>query len=212
MAHASSQLSAERRRLRRLRRAVSPQARAGAERRIAATLRELGIIARGRRVAIYLAFGGEVDLRLTIRDARRAGARLYAPRITSYRRRTMVFVPLSAGRQRGRNRLGIAEPHSPLAERLAVSALDAIIVPLVGFDERGHRLGMGAGFYDRALRRRGDRGRAWRRPLLVGVGFACQQTAPIAAAPWDVPLDLIVTERGVIDGTATEHRHRRHPA
>jgi 5-formyltetrahydrofolate cyclo-ligase len=57
---------------------------------------------------------------------------------------------------------------------------------------------MGAGYYDRALRRRLDRQRAWRRPLLVGVGFACQQLPAIPASPWDVPLDLVVTERGIV--------------
>ncbi|HSW32224.1 MAG TPA: 5-formyltetrahydrofolate cyclo-ligase, partial [Steroidobacteraceae bacterium] len=59
-------------------------------------------------------------------------------------------------------------------------------------------LGMGAGFYDRALRRRLNAGRPWRRPWLVGVAFACQELPGIAASPWDVPLDLIVTEQGLV--------------
>jgi 5-formyltetrahydrofolate cyclo-ligase len=57
---------------------------------------------------------------------------------------------------------------------------------------------MGAGFYDRALRRRLDRSATWRRPRLIGVAYACQQLPLIPASPWDVPLDLVVTDRGVI--------------
>jgi 5-formyltetrahydrofolate cyclo-ligase len=57
---------------------------------------------------------------------------------------------------------------------------------------------MGAGYYDRALRRRLDRDAAGQRPLLIGVAFACQQLDEIPASPWDVPLDLVVTERDVI--------------
>jgi 5-formyltetrahydrofolate cyclo-ligase len=79
-----------------------------------------------------------------------------------------------------------------------VVGIDVVVLPVVGFDRRGNRLGMGAGYYDRALRRRQDAARAWRRPLLVGVAFACQELPAIPASPWDVPLDLIVTERGII--------------
>ena len=69
---------------------------------------------------------------------------------------------------------------------------------LVAFDAAGNRLGMGAGYYDRALRRRLERSTPWRRPRLIGVAYACQQVPAIPASPWDVPLDLVVTERGVI--------------
>ena len=94
MAQRSRQVADERRRLRGLRRALAGQERRAAERRIAATLRRLGCTARGRRVALYLARDGEVDLAELIRAARRGGARLYAPHITSQRRRTMRFLPL----------------------------------------------------------------------------------------------------------------------
>ena len=57
---------------------------------------------------------------------------------------------------------------------------------------------MGGGYYDRALSRRLDGRHAWRRPRIVGVAFACQETQVFEPAPWDVPLDLIVTERGVL--------------
>jgi 5-formyltetrahydrofolate cyclo-ligase len=58
---------------------------------------------------------------------------------------------------------------------------------------------MGAGFYDRALRRRVERTQPWRRPRLIGVAYAVQQVDRLERQPWDVPLDLVVTERGVLD-------------
>ncbi|HEX9772177.1 MAG TPA: 5-formyltetrahydrofolate cyclo-ligase [Steroidobacteraceae bacterium] len=208
MAQRSQQLSDERRRLRRLRRTLPARERLSAERRITASLRALGLLVRGRRVAVYLAADGEVDLDGLIRVARHAGVRLYAPRVTSIRRRSMAFVPLPADAPMTRNRYGIAEPTVSLARRLAPPHLDTVIAPLVGFDRLGHRLGMGAGFYDRALRRRLATGRAWRRPRFVGVAFACQETSTLSAAAWDVPLDLVVTERGVLRPSGARSQHR----
>jgi 5-formyltetrahydrofolate cyclo-ligase len=198
MPQRSRQVTDERRRLRALRRALTGEERRAAERRIVATLRRLGCAARGRRVALYLARDGEVDLAELIRAARRGGARLYAPHITSQRRRSMRFMPLRDDRSLRRNWYGIDEPAHEPAHGIPTGRLDIILTPLVGFDRQGHRLGMGAGYYDRALRRRLGSSGAFRRPRLIGVAFACQETGTIAAAPWDVPLDLVVTERGVV--------------
>jgi 5-formyltetrahydrofolate cyclo-ligase len=201
MAQRSQQLAVERRRLRRLRRAVTGRERRDAERSIVASLRRLGCAARGRRVAVYLARDGEPDLAQFVHMARRSGVRLYAPRITSRRRRTIRFLPLTAGGALPRNWYGIAEPAVAPALAIGLQHLDIVLAPLVGFDRHGNRLGNGAGYYDCALRRRLPAGRAWRRPRIVGIGFACQQSDALIAAPWDVPLDLIVTERGVLRPT-----------
>jgi 5-formyltetrahydrofolate cyclo-ligase len=139
---------------------------------------------------------GEVDMRPCLELAGTRGTRVYVPRIVNRRRRHMLFAPWTAGAARRCNAFGILEPRSAAGARPAL-ALDVVVLPLVGFDPRGHRLGMGAGYYDRALRRR-LAGSAWRRPRLVGVAYACQQLAEIPASPWDVPLDLVVTERGII--------------
>ena len=197
MALATAEVRAARRRLRELRLGLDPRARAAAQRAIRSRLEQLGIFRRGARVALYLPMPGEVDLRPSFDDAAGRGVLLYVPRITSHRGRRMVFAPWTRGAPQRRNTLGIAEPSSMAGRRPAVG-IDVVVLPVVGFDHRGNRLGMGAGYYDRALRRRQDAARAWRRPLLVGVAFACQELPAIAASPWDVPLDLIVTERGII--------------
>jgi 5-formyltetrahydrofolate cyclo-ligase len=80
--------------------------------------------------------------------------------------------------------------------------LDLVLMPLVGFDADGNRLGMGAGFYDRKfafLRHR----RAWRRPLLLGIAFDAQRVERFDAALHDVPLWGVVTERAVYGRAAS---------
>jgi 5-formyltetrahydrofolate cyclo-ligase len=69
---------------------------------------------------------------------------------------------------------------------------------------------MGAGYYDRALWHRATRTAGWRRPRLIGIAYSIQQVERIAAQPWDVPLDLVVTERGVLRCTPVprEEPHR----
>ena len=71
---------------------------------------------------------------------------------------------------------------------------DVVIVPLAGFDARGHRLGYGGGFYDRTLRAL----RAEGAVLAIGLAWACQQVESIPVEPTDEPLDLIVTDRGPV--------------
>ena len=197
MAQPTAEVRAARRRLRELRLGLTPAARSAAERTIRATLDRLGVFRGGAHVALYLPMPGEVDLRPSIEGARRRGTRIYVPRIVSRRRRRMLFAPWADGATWRTNAFGIVEPGTAAGAR-PVIGLDVVVLPVVGFDPRGNRLGMGAGYYDRALRRRLERGAAWRRPLLVGVAFACQQLDDIPASPWDVPLDLVVTERGVI--------------
>jgi 5-formyltetrahydrofolate cyclo-ligase len=68
---------------------------------------------------------------------------------------------------------------------------DLIIMPLLGFDAAGTRLGYGGGYYDRTL------ARLSKRPRLIGLAFAAQELAAIPHEAHDVPLDAIVTETGV---------------
>jgi 5-formyltetrahydrofolate cyclo-ligase len=198
MAQPSPETRAARRKLRALRLALSPAERSAAELAITDSLRRMGVFQRGRRVAVYLAMPGEVNLAPVIAAGWRAGCRLFVPRVTSRRRGAMRFVPLDRGTRFRANCYGIAEPESPLRGWAAPLTLDTILMPVVGFDRHGNRLGMGAGYYDRALRHRRDPGRRWRKPRLVGLAFACQQSDDIVPSRWDVPLDLVVTEREVI--------------
>lgn len=92
------------------------------------------------------------------------------------------------------NRFGIMEPLVEVDSLLAVGDLDVLLLPLLAVDSAGHRLGSGAGYYDRALSAK--LGKPASKPQLIGLAFACQQVPRIPSADWDVPLDALVTEAG----------------
>ena len=196
---------AARRRLRALRRSMPRAERAAAARAIAARLRRLGCARPGLRVAAYLAMPGEASLADFLAAASATGTRLWVPRIASRRRRTLEFVELAPGASLRRGAYGIAEP-AGCGRPVRIGNLDVVLVPLVAFDRAGHRLGMGAGYYDRALAARRDRDRAYRRPKLVGIAYACQEVDSIEPRPWDVALDAVVTERELIVPRAAARR------
>ncbi len=101
------------------------------------------------------------------------------------------FAPWKAGDALVGNKFGIPEPDVDPATALEPDAMALVAVPLVGFDARGHRLGMGGGWYDKtfAFRKLGKG-----TPHLVGVGFEAQRVDALHAEDWDVPLDAICTE------------------
>ena len=198
MAQPSAELNAERRRLRELRRSLPAAFREQAARDIARRIERLGVLKPGRRVAVYLAVRGEVSLDRVIRRGWRTGVHVYTPRVLNVRRRSMTFLPLLPGRVLERSGYGLFEPPHLVHDRVRPSRLDVVLMPLLGFDRAGHRLGMGAGLYDRAFRHRVDARRAWRRPRLIGIAYACQEVSRISPSTWDVALDLVVTEKGVM--------------
>lgn len=107
----------------------------------------------------------------------------------------LQFAPWSPGAPLTPNRYGIPEPAVDPHQLLAPEQIQLAVVPLVGFDRGGARLGMGAGYYDRSF---APRQSAMPPPWLVGVGFATQQVDAIEQAPWDVRMDAICTERETI--------------
>ncbi len=153
-----------------------------------------GLLLKHSRIGFYLPFEGEMDLLPLLNSALWLGKACYLPVVPQGFERKLYFTRLTAFPNWYRNRFGIHEHWSPRPVR--ASRLDLLLVPLVGFDEAGYRLGMGGGFYDASLaylRRR----KTWRKPYLVGVGYECQRIARVPRDPWDVPLDAVLTESRV---------------
>jgi 5-formyltetrahydrofolate cyclo-ligase len=185
-----------RRQLRARRRALPATERACAHRQFARILARAHLLLPHRRVAVYFAYGHEADLSAVIELARRRRCELYLPVITDFRHSRMRFVRYGAHSPMRTNRYGIPEPHPRDAAIIPVRQLDLVLLPLVAFDARGWRLGSGAGFYDRSLHHLRE-GRRWRRPKLIGVGYECQRVPQLQPDHWDVPLDGMLTERGL---------------
>jgi 5-formyltetrahydrofolate cyclo-ligase len=191
----TSTLQAERRklraRMRAARRSLSPAERRVAERRIVDHIRSLPEFRRARRIAVFLAFDGEPSLASLIASAAARGKRVYAPVLTGAR---MHFTELDTRARLATNFFGILEPRvgGPIDPR----ELDLVLTPLVAFDDRGVRVGVGRGYYDRCFGFLLNR-RRWRRPKLVGVAYELQRVAELPRQAWDVPLAAAVTDAGV---------------
>jgi 5-formyltetrahydrofolate cyclo-ligase len=147
----------------------------------------------GCRVALYLPFDAESDTTALIAAARRRGVQVYVPVISDRRHGRLRFYPLTGATTAGE--FGIFVPRLRLTS-ISPQWLDLIVIPLVGVDGTGRRLGMGGGYYDRALAFRRRR-RCWKGPHLVGFAFDCQRTTAQFAEAWDLRLDSLATESGM---------------
>ncbi len=130
----------------------------------------------------------EVDVRPLMHALRGNGARLCLPAILDGT--TIAFRELVRGAPMVEMGFGTMGP-GPEAEELRPSLM---LVPLAAFDARGHRIGYGAGYYDRAIERLGQAGKP---PRLIGIAFDCQLVAGVPDEPHDVALDEILTESGL---------------
>jgi 5-formyltetrahydrofolate cyclo-ligase len=135
-------------------------------------------------IAIYSPFSGEIDPTELVTDRQT----FYLPVIDSHT--GMHFVEANLSDEMHANRFGILEPQS--GKTIAITSLDMIVLPLVAFNRRGDRLGMGAGFYDRALANLGG------SPYRVGIAYSWQEVDQLTSNPWDVPLHAVVTDKEII--------------
>ncbi len=130
----------------------------------------------------------EVDVRPLMFALRERGARLCLPAILD--KTTIVFRELVRGAALVDMGFGTAGP-GPDAEILEPSIM---LVPLAAFDARGHRIGYGAGYYDRAIAHLLDKGLT---PRLIGIAFDCQQVERVPDEPHDVTIPEVLTESGL---------------
>jgi 5-formyltetrahydrofolate cyclo-ligase len=183
-----------RKELRLRRRALGKSFKHRVSKRVMQLLIRHGWLKHGQRVGIYLAMDEEVSLSEVIDAAQHRGCSLFLPQIINTRRRIMKFYPYHQQSRLIVHRWGIrqlARTTLPCATR----SLDLVLVPLVGFDDQGHRLGMGGGFYDRHFAFL--RNARVVRPKLIGVAFSCQKISAIDAQPHDIQLNAVVSEHGL---------------
>ncbi len=177
--------------LRRQRARLSEQERAHATAAIMQQVRALPAFQQAGVVHTYVSFGDEVATHDLIRMRLAAGAPVAVPKVIKQEKRLAhFFVPHFAALQPGV--LGILEP-SPehgAVPAPAIAAFEVILVPGLGFDRRGNRLGYGQGYYDRFL--------AEAPGLKIALAFRSQLVTSIPVAAYDQRVDLIVTEEEVI--------------
>lgn len=172
-------------RLRQRRKAIAASAVNQAERAIARHGLRCTALRRARRVGVYLAMGSELRTAALIRALQQRGTRVFAPAVV---RGQLCFRALD-GQRLSRHALGMAQPVE--GRPLRAAELDVLLLPLLGVDARGTRLGQGGGYYDRAL------ARCRYRPYRIGVGYALQAVETLPREPWDQPLHALLTEQGL---------------
>jgi 5-formyltetrahydrofolate cyclo-ligase len=179
--------------LRLRRRGLSSGAQRFAARQLALRAQRQPWYIRARSLVLYIAADGEIDPQILLRHALAQGKRVYLPQLRSGNR--LGFGEYRAGMRLRRNRFGIPEPL--LRRHLSLEKLDLVLLPLVAFDRRGNRLGMGGGFYDRTLAGLCSAyvSRA-NTPRLIGLAHAFQEVENLSSQSWDVPLNGILTNSG----------------
>jgi 5-formyltetrahydrofolate cyclo-ligase len=169
--------------------AIPAPARAAAAAVIAARPFPLPI-APGMVVSGYVPIRSEINPLPLMRRLAAAGAQLALPVVVG-RGRPLLLRAFRFGDPLVAGQWGIREPAASAPECVP----DIMLVPLAAFDRRGHRIGYGAGYYDLTI----TAIRARQRVIALGIAFAVQEIETVPATPRDARLDLVLTEREVID-------------
>lgn len=168
--------------------ALDPQWRIEAALEMAETARRKIGVEPGQVVSGFWPVRSEVDIRPALFALTEAGARLCLPVILD--NATIVFRELVRGAPLADAGFGTLGP----GPEAAIVDPDLLLVPLAAFDARGHRIGYGAGHYDRAIARLREAGR---QPRLIGVAFDCQEVPRVPDEAHDIVLPEILTESGL---------------
>lgn len=168
--------------------ALDPFWRIEASLEMAETVRDHAAIEPGAIVSGFWPMRSEVDVRPMMFALRELGARLCLPAIVD--KTTIVFRELVRGGQLVDMGFGTSGP----GEEAEVLDPSIMLVPLAAFDWRGHRIGYGAGYYDRAIARLQANGHP---PRLIGIAFDCQEVEKVPDEPHDVVIGEILTESGL---------------
>ena len=169
--------------------ALPPAERQAAAEAIAARPFPLPISA-GMIVSGFSPLKTEINPLPLLRRLAEAGAKLALP-VVAGRGKPLIMRAYSFGQALNEGVWGIREPKEDAPE----VDPDILIVPLAAFDRRGHRIGYGAGYYDMTIHRL----RSIKPVVAVGIAYAAQEVPEVPATPRDERLDLVLTERDVID-------------
>lgn len=183
-----------RRQIRDARRTLTPQQQQFAAEQLCLNLTKQLPIRKAKALAAYLPTDGEISLLPFIKWAQAHHKKVFVPVLHPIKHHQLWFVELTPDSPMKTNRYGILEPDHRLNKIQPLWALDAVLLPLVAFDNTGARLGMGGGYYDRTLAYRNQLS-PFNRPSLIGVAHAIQEVIQLPTENWDIPLSAIATDQ-----------------
>lgn len=173
--------------IRQKRRQLSHHERAMAQQLVYQKIANHSAIHQASNIAIFLSFDGEIETKPIIEYLWQQNKSVYLPIIHPFVSTHLLFIQYTPNSQLIKNKYGIFEPVLNVLDVIPYQKLDIVFTPLVAFDNRGYRLGMGGGFYDRLLANyKAD------KILPIGLGFACQKVQRLQNQPWDIQLPEII--------------------
>lgn len=158
-----------------------------AEQTIYHSIKNHSAVRAAKNIAIFLSIDGELNTQPIIDDLWQQNKRVYLPVIHPFVPYSLLFLEYTSTTLLTKNSMGILQPPLNVNHVIPYQQLDIIFTPLVAFDERGYRLGMGGGYYDRLLANYQNHA-----ILPIGLAFACQKVTHLANQPWDIKLPEII--------------------
>jgi 5-formyltetrahydrofolate cyclo-ligase len=152
-------------------------------------------IFQAQHIAIYLANDSELDAHPFIEWCWQQQKSVYLPVIHPFSAGQLLFLKYNKNTKMQANQYGINEPKLDITAVKLVNNIDIMFTPLVAFDQKGNRLGMGGGFYDRTLARwyKEFKTNKQAKPYPIGLAHNCQKVDNIPCEIWDIPLPEIIT-------------------
>jgi len=182
-----------RQQIRKMRRQLSQQQRQQAAQQLAQIVQQDAWVQQSHHIAGYIANDGEIDPDIIKQHIWQQQKNYYLPVVHPKDPHRLWFLPYKPGDELCKNRYGILEPRHKGAEPIPPWQLDLVLTPLVAFDDKGNRLGMGGGYYDHTFAFLHDE--ALHRPHLIGLAYELQHMMTLKAEAWDVPLTAVATEQ-----------------
>lgn len=156
---------------------------------IARQLLKMDYFQKAHSIALYYAILGEVSTEFILHHALLKHKACYLPVL---KKDHLEFMRVTPATNFKKNRFGIFEPVFDKSQTIHPATLDLALVPLVAFDAKCHRLGMGGGYYDRTFHFKHKHNN---KPKLVGLAYDFQHVRQVPRTHSDVLLDEVITEK-----------------
>ena len=152
------------------------------------TIMQMNVFKRTVNVASYISLSGELCTQ-DMNEYFMTRHHLCLPYMVTGQKGKMDFYSFKKGDELVENRFHILEPKNQPENLVLEDKIDVIVVPLVAFDNKGNRMGMGGGYYDRMLKK------VRKDCLVIGVAYELQQVDELLVEEWDMPMDIVITEK-----------------
>lgn len=179
-----------RQKIRDLRKAISPEAHAHYSSQLIDQFARSEKIKAASCIALYISVDGEIDTNGVIKWCQAHGKRVALPVLHPFSKGNLLFLEYNKDTIMVKNKYNIPEPELNVQNVIPLSKIDILFTPLVAFDSKGNRLGMGGGYYDRTLQ---DYHATKHGPYPIGLALDLQEVETLPTEIWDVPLPEIIT-------------------